>query len=509
MFSLSITVTALPQIIAQKEILSTSSLFSHNSTVTNDFLTYSNFAYGIKIKYPYGWEQRENTGELINFPADFIVEFYSPKEKYLSNYPAELSISVSRPTLLNQYLLHAINDIKANSNLKLIGSHNITIANHPAYKLVYEQAVDTGRNVSIRDVTKIFVKRSNTLYNITYVTQESSRNYSEYIKTGQKMIDSFEISFARTFNPPITIDGKMENGEWKNVYSEVPGLIRIPESFSLTLFNRTELLPTTYNITLRGIGDDKNMYLLVKIKGPPTSKADAIIELLSDPGAGQINDMLRIYPASQYANGKSLFEDGFRNNTTNRFQDDTRYGGTRDGFAGISFSNGTEILEVSHPLCSGDKSDLCVSPDTTVGISFMLNTTDDSAIWNPSARLAFSGALGLYFQQRAGALITEFVPPASFILDIFSRLSLEKHAGFLDNLTSEEQNELLTSPTQEEVEDFLINRITVEELRDFLINRITAKDLDALFNSVSKDDILKRIGPEDREAVSDKLSSIN
>ena len=30
-------------------------------------------------------------------------------------------------------------------------------------------------------------------------------NYSEHVKTGQRMIDSFEISFVRTFNPPITI----------------------------------------------------------------------------------------------------------------------------------------------------------------------------------------------------------------------------------------------------------------------------------------------------------------
>src|SRR5215213_679116 len=102
MFSLSITATALPQASAQKEILSTSSLSSHNSTGINDFLPYSNFAYGVKIKYPSGWEPKENTGESIDFPSDLIVVFYSPKEKFLSMYPAELSISVSRPTLLNQ-----------------------------------------------------------------------------------------------------------------------------------------------------------------------------------------------------------------------------------------------------------------------------------------------------------------------------------------------------------------------------------------------------------------------
>ena len=116
MFSLCITATDLPQTIAPKEILSTLSSSSLNSNVANDFLTYSNFVYGVKIKYPHGWEQRENTGNIINFPDDLIVVFYSPKEKYLSNYPAELKISVSSSSLLSQNV-HAINDIKANSNL--------------------------------------------------------------------------------------------------------------------------------------------------------------------------------------------------------------------------------------------------------------------------------------------------------------------------------------------------------------------------------------------------------
>ena len=34
------------------------------------------------------------------------------------------------------------------------------------------------------------------------------------------------------------------------------------------------------------------------------------------------------------------------------------------------FLNGTEIFEIGHPLCSGDKNDICVSPDTAVGFSF-------------------------------------------------------------------------------------------------------------------------------------------
>jgi len=264
------------------------------------------------------------------------------------------------------------------------------------------------------------------------------------------MIDSFEISFARTFNPQITIDGKLENGEWKNVYPKVPDLIHIPESLSLTLINRTELLPINYNITLRGIGDDNNMYLLVKIKGPPTSNAGTITTLLFDPGAGQINDMLRIYPTSQYTNGKSPFEDGFLNNTANRFQEDIIYGGTRDGFAEISFSNGTEIFEIGHPLCSGDKYDICVSPDTAVGFSFMLNTTDDSAIWNPSAKLAFSSAFGLYYQQRSALPATSIVTPVYFVLSTFERFNTPAEREiYLKVLNQDEADTFLKTPTKE------------------------------------------------------------
>jgi len=509
MFSLCITATDLPQTIAQKEILSTLSSSSLNSNVTNDFLTYSNFAYGVKIKYPYGWEQRENTGNIINFQDDLIVVFYSPKEKYLSNYPAELKISVSSSSLLSQYV-HAINDIKANSNLKLIGSHNTTIANHPAYKLVYEQKVDTGRNISIQEVTKIYVEGGNTLYTITYGTQESSRHYSEYIKIGQKMIDSFEISFARTFNPQITIDGKLEKGEWKNVYPKVPDLIHIPESFSLTLINRTELLPINYNITLRGIGDDNNMYLLVKIKGPPTSNAGIITTLLFDPGAGQINDMLRIYPTSQYTNGKSPFEDGFLNNTSNRFQEDIIYGGTRDGFAEISFSNGTEIFEIGHPLCSGDKNDICVSPDTAVGFSFMLNTTDDSAIWNPSAKLAFSSAFGLYYQQSSAVPATLIVTPVYFVLSTFERFNTPAEREiYLKVLNQDEADTFLKTPTKE-----LLMKILRGASHDDLLKLLRAFSADegialskVLDAEHARAEILNKLTPSERTEISNKLPS--
>ena len=507
MFSLCITATDLPQTIGQKEILSSSSF---NSNVTNDFLTYSNFAYGVKIKYPYGWEQRENNGNIINFPNDPIVVFYSPKEKELSNYPAELKISVSNSSLLSQYV-HAINDIKANPNLKLIGSHNTTIANHHACKLVYEQKVDTGRNISIEQVTKILIEGSNTLYTITYATQESSRHYSEYIKIGQKMIDSFEISFARTFNPMVIIDGKLENGEWTNVYPKVPGIIRIPESFSLTLINRTELLPINYNITLRGIGDDNNMYLLVKIEEPPTSNADTIPTLLFDPGAGQINDMLRIYPTSQYTSGTSPFEDGFLNNTaTNRFQEDILYGGTRDGFAEISFSNGTEIFEIGHPLCSGDKYDICASPDTAVGFSFMMNTTDDSTLWNPSAKLAFSSAFGLYYQQRSAVPGTFISPPVYFVLGTFERFNTAvEREIYLKVLNQDEADTFLKAPTKE-----LLMKILRGASHDDLLKLLRAFSADEsiAFSKVldaehARAEILNKLTLSERTEISNKLSS--
>jgi hypothetical protein len=192
------------------------------------------------------------------------------------------------------------------------------------------------------------------------------------------------------------------------------------------------------------------MYLLVKIKGPPTSNAGTITTLLFDPGAGQINDMLRIYPTSQYTNGKSPFEDGFLNNTANRFQEDIIYGGTRDGFAEISFSNGTEIFEIGHPLCSGDKYDICVSPDTAVGFSFMLNTTDDSAIWNPSAKLAFSSAFGLYYQQRSALPATSIVTPVYFVLSTFERFNTPAEREiYLKVLNHDEADTFLKTPTKE------------------------------------------------------------
>ena len=165
-------------------------------------------------------------------------------------------------------------------------------------------------------------------------------------------------------------------------------------------------------------------------------------------------------------------------------------------------------------MCSADKNhDYCIDPKTTIGFSIKLELNDSSTLLffdkRDNEMKPFSLSKGGVYNpcpDCRGAPAPMIVPPAQFILEPFQRLSTDETTKILSNLTSEEKTELLSSPTEEKVKDFLIKKITPEELGTF-IKKFNPEELALMFKSISKDDVLNRLGDQDRKAVSDKLST--
>ena len=156
---------------------------------TEEFLTYENRTYGIKIHYPVNWEVIKDPSSFPFPLPNFVVAFLSPTKDNIvianGNLPADI-------TTLDEYTDASINEIKRNAaDFKLIESSQSTLAGNPAHKIVFTYA-----NVKQMEVWTI---KDNKQYMIAYGS--NSMDYSAYLPTAQKMIDSFEIESAGTDRP--------------------------------------------------------------------------------------------------------------------------------------------------------------------------------------------------------------------------------------------------------------------------------------------------------------------
>jgi hypothetical protein len=138
-------------------ILSSSFLFYYYTTIFNnnyyttiyaaaqssdEFLTYYNSAYGIRIQYPVDWGKMEgpslqrsasnNSVPIAQFcPPDASVTFIVATEKLKEN------------KTLDQEIKESISSLEKNQpGFRLIESNKTTLANLPAYKLLYNGTFD-------------------------------------------------------------------------------------------------------------------------------------------------------------------------------------------------------------------------------------------------------------------------------------------------------------------------------------------------------------------------------
>jgi eukaryotic-like serine/threonine-protein kinase len=172
--------------VQPKEAMAQTPEQSKNSS---NFLTYENHSFGIKILYPANWNKQENTSSSSNNSTLYDIVIFSPPLKNSSSIIGKLAVKVDnisniKPTTLANYTDAIISDLKQDFR---VTESNATLAGNPAYKVVY-----TGLEESV-DLQAMLVMaiKGDRVYMISYTAEPE--NYSYYLPTVQKMIDSFEI----------------------------------------------------------------------------------------------------------------------------------------------------------------------------------------------------------------------------------------------------------------------------------------------------------------------------
>jgi len=162
---------------------------SKNSSNSNNFLTYENPIFGIKILYPANWDKQENTSSSKDNSTLIDLVAFGPPFKNNSDIVGKLIVQVDnisdiKPITLANYANDTVSDLRQDFR---VSESNATLAGNPAYKIVY-----TGLEASI-DLKAMMVMtiKGDRAYIISYTAEPEK--YSYYRPTVQKMIDSFEI----------------------------------------------------------------------------------------------------------------------------------------------------------------------------------------------------------------------------------------------------------------------------------------------------------------------------
>jgi hypothetical protein len=167
----------------------------NNNKNNNSFRIYENPAYGIQIQYPSTWIIY--AGDMFSGDdAIDIVSFLGPVKSDTKAHAPSLYISIISlppPDLnlnLNEYLTRITNDYKAKlKEFKVIESDTSSIlAGKPAYKLIFTDEEDEIYYKTM-DIGTIIEDK---VYFLSYVVQREQ--YSDYLPTVQKMIDSLKIT---------------------------------------------------------------------------------------------------------------------------------------------------------------------------------------------------------------------------------------------------------------------------------------------------------------------------
>ncbi len=154
----------------------------------SNFLVHDSPTYGIKIAYPPDMTKEEF--------GTYVV--FKPKG---GGWDMSVTLNVeylTKPMTFDEYtnsLKTAAIGIGINDTVDKQATGRTTLANIPAYQVVYSKFYGTfggiEGNTKIFKTMKIWTVKDNKVYMITY-TADADR-YSDFLKTVQKMIDSFEI----------------------------------------------------------------------------------------------------------------------------------------------------------------------------------------------------------------------------------------------------------------------------------------------------------------------------
>ncbi|MGH9879294.1 MAG: PsbP-related protein [Nitrososphaerales archaeon] len=158
------------------------------ATQTNDFLTYYNSEYEIKIKYPAEWQTIE--------PEDDYVKavFYSPPEGVSDPFSELVMILIEDLPFkmkLTDYTELAIRQMRASyPDMQILTSGPAELAGNPAHKIVFTGTVEDYEDINIKGMM-IWTIQDKKAYIVGFIAEVEQ--YSTYLQTAQTMVDSFEI----------------------------------------------------------------------------------------------------------------------------------------------------------------------------------------------------------------------------------------------------------------------------------------------------------------------------
>jgi hypothetical protein len=196
---------SLGHVYAQTEIASVS------SNNYNTFSLYENAQYNFDMQYPSNWQKIEFTQGIERGGRNTVVNFLSPSEGTVDKFREYFIVEVGdlRPqqgiampspssfSLLTEYVKHQISEYKklyqgfqlTESLLNKTGNNSSPNDYSQSYKIVYTYDDATAGKIKI---IELYLLKNNKIYLLSFHSEAS--NYSKFLPTIQKIVDSVHIS---------------------------------------------------------------------------------------------------------------------------------------------------------------------------------------------------------------------------------------------------------------------------------------------------------------------------
>ena len=155
-----------------------------------NLLNYDNPTYGIKMQYPKDWTA--STSGIPSYKG--IIGFYSPLQSLSDTLPAALTLSIttySTPISLGEYTNTTLAALEK-QGIKVDESTQNTLAGKPGYKITFSPpspAIQT--TPASFKVMQTWTVTDNKVYLLSF--NADSSEFTTYLPTVQKMLDSFQI----------------------------------------------------------------------------------------------------------------------------------------------------------------------------------------------------------------------------------------------------------------------------------------------------------------------------
>lgn len=196
-----LTIAAMIVLISSLSVLKQSALAQKNGNITNasssstaaktmnNFLTYQNPTYGIKIQYPSDWTISQTGLRDYNN----IVAFYSPLGNLSDTLPQHLLLSrthYSQNISLNDYS-KLVNDTLRQPGIQIVESKSVMLTGGAiAHRVVF--IPPAGSAPFKPEIMLVWTAKGDNIYTIQGTFDAAK--YHIFLPTIQKMIDSFEIT---------------------------------------------------------------------------------------------------------------------------------------------------------------------------------------------------------------------------------------------------------------------------------------------------------------------------